>query len=187
MKTITIPCKCKYCGKNSDVVRHIPDDMILTSTESQSCQACDSSYDKKRAKLILAMTGSSVDDRGTVRWRLRASESELTAALEAGRYHIPQMVRDSGDDPSVERAMHRIALVAMECGRIRCGCGSYGTWSRTVSGTIGTSPAIWAECENCRGSAIGGGLVGEDMHTALAAIEAAARCDADIDDWVDNA
>ena len=57
----------------------------------------------------------------------------------------------------------------------RCACGCGGTWDRTVSGTIGGQPALWMGCCYRNGSAVGGGLTGEDYHVACAVIVAAKR------------
>lgn len=45
----------------------------------------------------------------------------------------------------------RQAFNAQAC-RCNCGCGA---GDGTVSGVAGCSPAVWHECSNCNGSAIG--------------------------------
>lgn len=82
--------------------------------------------------------------------------------------------------PRVKKAnLDSIASVVAAAGTMRrvyresrCPCGCGGSWDRTVSGTIGGEPAIWMGCERRGGSAVGGGLTGDDYHVAIAVLSA---------------
>lgn len=51
--------------------------------------------------------------------------------------------------------MREVAATLLAATRTRCGCGSTGDWSRSVSGTSGTQKCVWAGCGTCRGAALG--------------------------------
>lgn len=55
------------------------------------------------------------------------------------------------------------AGVLLAATRTRCGCGNYGDWSASVSGTSGLHPCVWAGCTNCRGSAVGVPVLRADL------------------------
>jgi hypothetical protein len=182
------PCTITHaCGHTSQVTQINPVD----TTDGCLCAACMAKewakQDREANRITRRLTGEVSDYRGHLRWRLRATEAEVQAALEAAGLPVPTMERDAGDDSRSERKAHAVTLRIMKCGRVRCACGDHGTWSHTVSGTCGDKPALWAECGNCRGTAIGSCLTGDTMYAAIAAIEAAERCGEDIDEWVDAA
>ena len=159
------------------------------TTVGFACAKCREKRDRQIDKLARKLTGSAPESSGgrsVLRWRLMATEAEVSSAfIAAGLDLYFDLLRDSGDDAAAEQSRHSSALRMMQTGRRRCACGSWGTWSETVSGTIGDHPAIWACCENCSGSAVGGGIAGSDLHRVVEAIDAANRCEADIDAWVD--
>ena len=164
---------------------------VAPKTVGFACSACREKRDRQIDKLARKLTGSVPESYGgqsVLRWRMMATESEVTAAFaKAGLDVYFDLRRDSGDDAAAEQSRHASALRMMQTSRTRCACGSCGTWTNTLSGTIGNQPALWASCENCSGSAVGGGITGSDMHCVIAAIESADRCEADIDAWVDAA
>ena len=164
---------------------------VEPKTVGFACSACREKLDRQIKKLARKLTGSVPESsvgRSVLRWRLRASEAAVTEAFDkAGLDVYFDLRRDSGDDAAAEQSRHSSALRMMQAGRARCACGSCGTWTDTISGTIGNQPALWACCENCSGSAVGGGITGSDLYRVVAAIESADRCEADIDSWVDAA
>lgn len=182
------PCTITHsCGHTSQVTKRNPAD----STEDTLCVSCMSKewerQDREANRITRRLTGEVRNEHGYLRWRLRSTEQEVRNALESAGLPVPIMDRDAGDDPQRERRVHASTLKQMQCGRVRCACGSHGSWSHTVSGSAHDNPALWAGCDNCRGTAIGYCLTGVAMHAAIAAIESAERCGADIDEWVDAA